>query len=90
MLAPPAPSPPPDDALASSWKGLVAALRATWLYRHKWEWVSGMWLPYYRYLPVHTISEVWTVWSSGLDGNLPVREVGAKVTEECPWPEDGE
>jgi hypothetical protein len=45
------------------------------LYRHKWEWVSGAWLPYYRYLPVHTISEVWTVWSSGLDGHLPVREL---------------
>jgi hypothetical protein len=34
-----------------------------------------VWLPYYWYLPVHTISEVWTVWSLGLNGHLHVREL---------------
>jgi hypothetical protein len=29
----------------------------------------------YLYLLVHTISKVWTEWSSGLNGHLPVREL---------------
>jgi hypothetical protein len=33
-----------------------------------------VWLLYW-YLLVHTISEVWTEWSSGLNGHLPVREL---------------
>jgi hypothetical protein len=53
----------------------VAALGEGQLYRHKWEWTNGTWLPYYRYLPVHSITDVWTEWSSGLDGHLPVREL---------------
>jgi len=63
-----------EDPSSSSWKALVAALGEGPLYRHKWEWTNGTWLPYYRYLPVHSITDVWTEWSSGLDGHLPVRD----------------
>ena len=58
------------------------------LYRHKWEWTNGAWLPYFKYLPVHSIMDVWTEWSSGLEGHLPVRELeewwGAKWQRNVP------
>jgi len=97
-LSPPPPvpaqsAPSPDsnateDASSSSWKALVVALGEERLYRHKWEWTSRAWLPYYKYLPVHSITDVWTEWSSGLDGHLPVRELeerwGAKWRRNVP------
>lgn len=59
------------------WAELVARFDEARLHRHLWDWAvkEKDWLPIYRYQPVSDISDIWTEWSVGVDGFLPVRDL---------------
>ncbi|GBE82277.1 hypothetical protein SCP_0406610 [Sparassis crispa] len=47
--------------------------------KHKpWVWKVGELLPSYQYQPMSTIMDVWTEWTAGLGGHIPVRELTEK------------
>jgi hypothetical protein len=65
----------------------------TRLRKHQWDFVDNEYLPHYNYRPLTQIVDVWTEWTTGIDGCLSVREldegwgarwrrnIGAKKTE---------
>jgi hypothetical protein len=59
------------------WRALTDRFEEVHLRRHQWEWVSkdNNWLPVYMYQPVNHITDIWTEWSTGIDGFLPTRDL---------------
>ena len=73
-------SKPPSDPAPSNphlevWSVLTRCYGRMCLDAHEWEWRDGNWLPYYRYQPVCTITELWTEHIEGLGGHLSTREL---------------
>ncbi|KDQ49188.1 hypothetical protein JAAARDRAFT_663984 [Jaapia argillacea MUCL 33604] len=65
------------DNPEAKWKKLATRFNAAQLLNHEWEWINGDWLPKYKYIPVTTITEIWTEYADGLRGYLPVRDLNA-------------
>ena len=43
-----------------------------------WLWKTGELIPHYQYQPVITVADVWTEWTQGLNGYLPVSELTSR------------
>jgi len=55
----------------AQWKVLMDKFDETCMHRHDWEYDMA-YMPLYRFQPISRISNIWTEWSMGLNGYLPV------------------
>ncbi|THH17357.1 hypothetical protein EW146_g3440 [Bondarzewia mesenterica] len=63
------------DLRALKWNSLVAKYGEDRMRLHHCSWINGEWLPLYKYQAVMQISDIWTEWTIGLNGYLPVRDL---------------
>ncbi|GLB45440.1 hypothetical protein LshimejAT787_2201030 [Lyophyllum shimeji] len=62
----------PSDPDAK-WAALVQRFGETQLRLHFPEWINGEWLPHYKYKALPAITDIWTEWTVGWEGYIPVR-----------------
>lgn len=63
-----------DATKAAQWKVLTDKFDETRMRRHDWEY-NKEYMPIYRYQPAPRICDIYTEWSTGLNGYLPVRHL---------------
>jgi hypothetical protein len=64
-----------EDAMkVAQWKVLTDKFDETRMRKHNWEYGTA-YMPLYRFQPISRISDIWTEWSTGLNGYLPVRNL---------------
>ncbi|THH20826.1 hypothetical protein EW146_g575, partial [Bondarzewia mesenterica] len=63
------------DLRALKWNSLIAKYGEDRMRLHHCSWINGEWLPLYKYQAVMQISDIWTEWTIGLNGYLPVRDL---------------
>ncbi|KAK7053857.1 hypothetical protein R3P38DRAFT_2501304 [Favolaschia claudopus] len=64
----------------AAWKALAQKFGNARLRTHQWEWLTSgpkpnSYLPYYTYHLVSKISDIWTEWTTGLNGSLSTWEL---------------
>jgi hypothetical protein len=63
-----------DARKAEQWKALTDKFDETRMRKHDWSYDTD-YMPFYRFQQVSQICDVWTEWSTGLNGFLPVRNL---------------
>ena len=64
-----------DDARkAEQWKALTDKFDEVRMRKHDWSYDTD-YMPFYRFQQVSQICDIWTEWSTGLNGFLPVRNL---------------
>lgn len=66
-----------EEVRAAEWKRLTAKMDKTRLRRHTWGYQKkhANPIPAYQFCSLTKIADIWTEWSSGIDGYLPVRQL---------------
>ena len=69
---PPATSPDVDDGRKlAQWKALTDRIDEVHLWKHEW-WYEADYVPHYHFQQLTYICDIWTEWSTGLNGFLPL------------------
>ncbi|KAK7043502.1 hypothetical protein R3P38DRAFT_3259576 [Favolaschia claudopus] len=81
-----------SEAQIAAWQALAHRFGDARLRAHQWEWLTSgpkpnSYLPYYSYQPVPKISDIWTEWTTGLNGFLSTRELEETFTRPS-WRRD--
>ena len=63
-----------DDRRLAQWKALTAKFDEVRMRKHEWLYEAD-YVPLYRFQQVTHICDIWTEWSTGLNGFLPVRNL---------------
>lgn len=85
-----------DSRKAGQWKALTDKFDQTRMQKNKWSYDTD-YMPFYCFQQVSQICDIWTEWSAGLNGFLPMRNPNegwgtrwwrgnqGQGTENCHW-----
>ncbi len=63
-----------NDRKLAQWKVLTDKFDEVHMWKHEWQYDTD-YIPFYCFQKVTGICEIWTEWSTGLNGFLPVRNL---------------
>jgi Transcriptional activator of glycolytic enzymes len=63
-----------DVGKLTQWKALTDKFDEARMRKHEWQYDTD-YMPFYRFQQVTRICDIWTEWSTGLNGFLPVRHL---------------